>query len=358
MFRLNINNKIDINNTNVLIDSFISHKNNSLVFIFNNYYHIINNTKINLDKTNILYGNNTLKYKVLNEYTNYNAIEEFNPVNYFTNRFHHEIFIVENFTTDYYINHNNPFTVEIELNDNNNNCIVGKSLTIDSQNNYFLDKKCVTTIYNNEFEIIPLWIEYHKKIGFEKFIIYDNDFNENKINKLSVLIESYINDVFIVDANWNYFLKSYGYNTVGQCIQQNHCIWKYCPKFLLLTDLDEYVNVKNNYNLFDENKFIVSIPNWFFGCNHNVEYNHNNFIKMLTKKKSNPNHKKQRKCLIQSKFVDIFCVHCPVLFNKNIIYLDYNECYLNHYFIISYKKRNCDCQQFCQIEDNSINNIL
>jgi hypothetical protein len=57
MFLSNINNKININSTNVLIDSFISYKKNSLIFIFNNYYHIINNTKIDLDKTNIFYKN-------------------------------------------------------------------------------------------------------------------------------------------------------------------------------------------------------------------------------------------------------------------------------------------------------------
>jgi hypothetical protein len=49
--KIDIENNIDINNTNVLIDAFISHKKNSLVCIFNNYHHIINNTKINLDKT-------------------------------------------------------------------------------------------------------------------------------------------------------------------------------------------------------------------------------------------------------------------------------------------------------------------
>ena len=354
MLTLNNRNQIDVNNTNVLIDSFVTFKNNSLVFIFNNYHHIINNTKINLDKTIIVYNNNVLKYKALNKFNNYNAIEDFNPITYFTNRFHHEIFIVDNFTKDYFIDSNNSFNLEIKLNDCNNNCIVNKILTINSINNEFLDKKCVTTIYNNEEDLIPSWIEYHKNIGFEKFIIYDNNFNEDKFNKLSISIQKYIDDVFIINANWNYWLNSYGINSVGQCIQQNHCIWKFCPKFLLLTDLDEYVNIQNNCNLFDENKFITSIPNWFFGCNNNITYNNNNFIQKLTKKTANPNNKTQRKCLIQSQYVDLFCVHVPIIFYKNINYLDYNECYLNHYYILSSKKRQCICQIYCEIEDNSI----
>ena len=353
------NNKIDINKTNVLIDSFISYKRNSLVCIFNNYYHIINNTKINLDKTIILYNNIQLRYKLLNEYNDYDLIELFNPKTYFTNRFHHEILIIDNFIIDYGIDYNNRFTIEIKLNDNDNNCIISKNLVIDSLNSYFLDKKCVTTIFNIEYELIPLWVEYHKKIGFEKFIIYHNDDNYFNINKLYALIPQHKNDVFIIKANWNYWLNSYnGYNSVGQCIQQNHCIWKYCPKFLLLTDLDEYVNIQNNYNLFDKNKHIVSIPNWYFGCNYKVEFTNDNFIQKLTKKMKNPSKTACRKCIIQSQYVDIFCVHCPVFFNKNIIYLDYNECYLNHYLILSYKKRSCVCKEYCQLEDQSINQSI
>lgn len=357
MFLLNINNKIDINSIKVLIDSFVSHKNNSLVFIFNNYYHIMNNTKIDLDKTNIFYKNDLLKYKALKEFTNYNVIEGLNPLHFFNKRFHHEIFIIENFTEKYFID-KYPFTIKIEFNDYNNNCIFSTNLTIDNMDSLFLDKKCVTTIHHTEHRLIPLWIEYHKKIGFEKFIIYDNNFKKDEINDLYKSIEKYADDVFIIDACWDYFLNSYGNNSVGQCIQQNHCIWKYCPKFLLLTDLDEYVNIKNNYKLFDDNKFISSIPNWFFGCNHNIPYNYDNFIQKLTKKTSNTDPKMRRKCLIQSKFVDIFCVHIPILFYKNINYLDYNECYLNHYIIMSNQKRKCNCHENCIIEDDSISKIL
>lgn len=355
---MDINNKIDYNNTNVLIDAFLSHKKKSLICIFNNYHHIINNTQINLDKTIILYKNNPLRYKLLNEYNDYDCIELFNPKKQFINRFHHEILIIDNFIIDYEVDEKNPFTIEIKLIDNDNNCIISKSLTIHSLNSYFLDKKCVTTIFNSETELLPVWIEYHKKIGFEKFIIYHNDSSDFNTNKLYDLFPQHTNDVFIIKANWNYWLDSYGHNSVGQCIQQNHCIWKYCPKFLLLTDLDEYVNIQNNYNFFDENKFIVSIPNWFFGCNQSAKFNNVNFIQKLTKKMANPCKTEQRKCLIQTEFVDIFCVHCPVIFNKNIIYLDYNECYLNHYWILSYKKRNCHCETYCQLDDYSITNIL
>jgi hypothetical protein len=299
-----------------------------------------------------------LRYKLLNEYTNFDCIEGFNPKTYFINRFHHEILIIDNFIIDYHIDYHNPFTIEIKLNDNDNNCIISKILVIDSLNSYFLDKKCVTTIFNIEYNLIPPWVEYHKKIGFEKFIIYNNDQNDDNyfnITRLYTLIREYINDVFIIKANWNYWVNSYGNNPVGQCIQQNHCIWKYSPQFLLLTDLDEYVNTQNNYNLFDKNKSIISIPNWYFGCNNKVKFNNFNLIEKLTKKMKNPNKTANRKCIIQSQYVDLFCVHCPVFFNNNIIYLDYNECYLNHYLTISYKKRSCDCTNYCQLEDKSIN---
>ena len=136
MYLLDINNKIIINSVTILIDSFISYKNNSLVFIFNNYNYINQNTKIDLNKTIILYKLFPLKYKILNDFTNFDIIEGINPKTYFNNRFHHEIFVIENFTTEYIIDEY-PFIIDIKLNDINNKCIITKNLEIDKLNNFF-----------------------------------------------------------------------------------------------------------------------------------------------------------------------------------------------------------------------------
>lgn len=353
---LDCKNKININSINILIDAFISNKRKSLVLIFNNYDHILKNTNINTDKTTILFGDTILQYKILREFTNFHTIEGVNPRQFFNNKFHHEILIIENFINIYSIN--DSFKIELLLNDSNNNCIITKILEIDTLNNLFLDKKCISTIHYNEHHLIPLWVKYHKKLGFEKFIIYDNNFEECKKNELYKSIEDYKDDIFIINASWNYWLTSYGYNPVGQVIQQNHCIWKYSPKFVLLTDLDEYINIKN-YNLFNNSISILSIPNWWFGCNNNVHYENNNFIYKLTKKTSIENRQETsyRKCLIQSECVDVFCVHMPILFNNSIVYLNYNEGYLNHYFIMSSKKRKCKCSKYCAVEERIIDII-
>lgn len=342
-----------INNINVIVDVFISSKYNSLVVIFNNYNYIKNKTTIDVDKTIITYNSSVLNYILLKEFNNFNTIENINCKKYFNNRFHHDILVIKDFTTNIKMDY---FNIEIQLRDCVDNIIFTKLFNILNTPSIFINKKCVSTIHLNEYQLIPLWIAYHKKLGFEKFIIYDNKFDKLQNDKL---INMHKDELYIINADWEYYLHSYeGISTVGQCIQQNHCLWKFSPKFLALTDLDEYINIKDHSNIFNENISVLSIPNYFFGCCNNTRYTYSNFILKLIKRETCKNETGHRKCIIQSTYVDLFCVHIPVIWYNSINYLSYDCGYLNHYIILSNKKRACNCNIYCVNNDNSIVNHL
>ena len=348
MFGLCVRQNIIINNVSVIIDIFISSKYDSLVVIFNNYNHIKNKTSIDVDKTSITYNNNILKYTLINNYNDFNTIENVNCKKYFNKRFHHDIIIIKDFTTRTKMD---TYNIEIKLHDSVDNVIFTKLFNILNIPSIFENKKCMTTIHLNEYHLIPSWIDYHKKIGFEKFIIYDNKFDKLQNDKL---INMYKNELYIINANWTYYLNSYGNNTVGQCIQQNHCLWKFSPKFLALTDLDEYINIKDHDKIFNEDISVLSIPNYFFGCCNNITYTYDNFIQQLTKRETSRNELIRRKCIIQSKYVDLFCVHIPVIWFNDINYLSFEYGYLNHYIYLNGKRKQCNCKIYCIETDNSI----
>ena len=141
-------------------------------------------------------------------------------------------------------------------------------------------------------------------------------------------------------------MDSYGKNSVGQVIQQNHCIWKYAPESLALIDLDEYLNWTPQWGV-----PIISFPNYWFGCANKTGYTYDNFIYNLTKRAKNGNIYDHRKCIINSNYVDLFCVHVPIKYNCIIKYLSYSTGYLRHYYCISQKNRLCKCTEMCIVND-------
>jgi hypothetical protein len=146
----------------------------------------------------------------------------------------------------------------------------------------------------------------------------------------------------------------YGIRVIGQLFQLNHSLWKFTPEFLGLFDLDEYICINKDINIFDKSVSVLSFPNYWFGCNNGVEYNFNNFIYKLTKREKNTNAvvHLQRKCIYQSKYVDLVCVHNVLNVEGICKILTYDEGYIRHYRIISNKQRRCDCNIYCQVDDN------
>jgi hypothetical protein len=198
-----------------------------------------------------------------------------------------------------------------------------------------------------EIHLIEPWIEWHKNIGFEYFFIYDNDFN---IDNYSYLFKKYKKELIVYNADFPFFLKSYGINRVGQVIQQNHTLWKFSPLFLGLTDLDEYVYPLPNFNIFNINTSVLSIPNYWFGCSDNKTFQ-KNIIQQYIKREINKNIISQRKCIIQSSYVDLICVHIALNYKGEYKRSTHDEIYLRHYRTLSNQMRICECNKYCIIED-------
>lgn len=321
-------NSLKIKGVYVIIDIFRSSKYNSLVFLCNNKNYITENCKLNIFSLSA--KGFTVKHLIVDRSRDYIEANK----NYFSEGFHHEIFYIPNFPEDI-----SSVCISLE----NTEYIID----IHALDNRFLESKCLTTIQKNEIHLIEPWIDWHKKLGFEYFFIYDNNFN---INNYSELLKKYPSELIIYNADFPYWLESYGRNSIGQIIQQNHTLWKFSPEFLGLTDLDEYIYPLSNFNIFDKGISILSIPNYWFGCSGNNTFQEN-IMQYYIKRESVGNPVSQRKCIVQSSQLDLVCVH--IVLNYTGIYkrAKYSEIYLRHYFNLSNKKRTCNCSIYCAIED-------
>jgi len=301
----------------IACDIFKSIKYNSLVIVFNNRNLIFNKTGLDILTTTV--NNQSLEF--------INA--ENNSKDFFKNGFHIGLGIIRDFK-------------ETDLNIKIGTFTFNTKLTNELFD--FTKNKVMTTMQKDECHLISSWVHHYKKLGFEKFIIYDN----GKLIKDNY--ENLDDDIFIIDVNWNYWYDSYGMNPIGQVVQQNHCLWKYTPEYLGLLDLDEYIN--NNSFLFDDSYTVVSFPNKWFGCARKTKFNYNNFVEKLNMCQQSVDTNERRKCIVKSIDTDLFCVHDAVTFTgKELIVLP-SQNYLRHYRILSSKQRVCECSIYCVCIDH------
>jgi hypothetical protein len=322
-------NSLKINNHYAIIDIFRSSKYNSLVFICNNRNYI--KQKCGIDILSLKVESYIVKNILVDPSVYY---LEVGNNNFFPDGFHHEIFYIENFPKDI-------SNINILLNDTSYN------IDIPKLNTSLINSKCLTTIQKGEIHLIEPWIEWHKKLGFEYFFIYDNDFN---INNYSNLFKKYEKELIVYNADFPFFLESYGKNRVGQVIQQNHTLWKFSPLFLGLTDLDEYIYPLSNFNIFNLDTSVLSIPNYWFGCSGNKTFQ-KDIIKKYIKREINKNNTSQRKCIVQSSHVDLICVHIAINYKGEYYRCNHAEVYLRHYRTLSNMMRTCECDKYCVVED-------
>lgn len=103
---------------------------------------------------------------------------------------------------------------------------------------------CVVVRYENLY--LKEWIEYHKKLGFDNIIIYDNNhINEDTIDDV---ISDYVKSEYVILEN-KFFNKKKFY----QPEIYNHCVDKYKYQFdwIAILDLDEFLCLENYSNIHD-----------------------------------------------------------------------------------------------------------
>lgn len=295
-----------------------------------------------------------------------NFIEEFNIYDIFYNDDNKLIIIIPSEKEPYKINyisldnkilnfilykcpHNHTYIYSLDIEYTHNIKIsINNNIINTYANRYpiFKDEIIFSTEVKNEDNYIKTWIDYHLKIGINRFIIYDNS-NENTLIEI---LKNYINNDIVILIKWKYplFLPKSGRS--GQTTQQNHSIYAFKQsKYIGLFDIDEYINIQSKtdinsfFNEIIKNKKInvndigsFRILNKFFYNPNNLPTDNDNFLKifncdLITKKGYEKN-------FVIPKNVITFSVHM-ITNGKPMITINESKIYFNHYFFLNKTNR-------------------
>jgi hypothetical protein len=223
----------------------------------------------------------------------------------------------------------------------------------------FKNEILMSTLVKNEDAYICTWIEYHKKMGVNRFIIYDNCDVIDCSSNLSKVLHDYIskNEVVLIRWNYNYFEG-------GQQGQQNHCIYAFqLSNYIGLFDVDEYLNPQKDEtvvqllqqlekNISREKIGCFRFLNKFFYNPTNIQYDSSSFLELNECSSITLNG--NEKCFVIPNNVNAFSVHC-ITNGKPHYKVDPTIAYFNHYYFLNKENRG---QITTGIFDNSIKRFL
>lgn len=172
------------------------------------------------------------------------------------------------------------------------------------------------------------WINYHRNIGVDKFIIYDN---ESEIPISNALFE-HSNIVIVNSINGlNMQMRAY-----------NHCINNYKSDFdwIIFIDDDEFIVCEDIKEFLNKNNEFgcVNLKWKTFGSNGHKTKPENGLLKSFTKRLPDDNsYNNQFKVILKPNVVEEFISPHACLFkNNNIKVLNkVKDVYINHYFLKS-----------------------
>lgn len=244
-------------------------------------------------------------------------------------------------------------------------------------NNYpiFENEIIMSTMVKNEDNYIKQWINYHSKLGVNRFIIYDNAGINDKLSysskekksNLKLVLKQYIDKKKVVLIKWPYKKRLFRKNNpCGQTGQQNHSLYLFRKsKYIGFLDIDEYLNPKKKIENIDTyfNELIVKNKinidkissfrfktRYFYNPNNRNDKG-NNFLKIF----NCDNVKDERnKLFVIPKNTNIIKIHwvingLPFYSVKGI------DGYLNHYFYLN--KNNRGKKKTRLIDKSILNNI-
>jgi hypothetical protein len=219
----------------------------------------------------------------------------------------------------------------------------------------------MSTILKDEDKYVKQWIEYHRKIGVHKIILYDN----SDKNTLSELLKEYILNGVVILIKWKYTYRLEKSGFSAQTTQQNHSVYAFrASKYIGLLDIDEYVNPQDNY--FDIDKTFDKIIN-----QNNLNINNYSGFRLLNRFFYNPNNldcvgykflniyncdnfklTSHEKNFIIPKNCNIACIH--IVSNGLPTYTpSTNSIYFNHYYYLNKETRG---RNNTDLTDDSIKN--
>lgn len=213
----------------------------------------------------------------------------------------------------------------------------------------------MSTIVKHEDNIICNWIEHHKLLGIQKFIIYDN----SNDNTLEDTLQNYSSDIVLIKWIYPFYFNISGIS--GQTTQLNHSIHTFQQsKYIGFFDVDEYINPQHPY---------TNIDTIFNHLIQTKNIKNSGGFRLLSRPFYNTTNRSDTqflsiftcsfikyigcfKMFIKPKNVNIISNHVITLGNK-IFKVKSPIMYFNHYMYLNKPTRN-RCTLFFYYENNSI----
>lgn len=224
----------------------------------------------------------------------------------------------------------------------------------------------MSTLVKNEDDYLPQWIEYHRNLGVDHFIIYDNKqspvSNTNLLTQddirvnpdttnLSSVLSQYIQSGLVTLIEWPYKYFDIPTKCKAQLLQEHHSLYAFRDtRYMGFFDVDEYVNPQGFSTIESCLQSYIH--------KHNIdEYNLGGFI-LRNKWFHNPSREdptgykflymhvcdhitigSRSKCFVIPSNVDAFDVHVTIA-SKPTVELTEEHMFFNHYGFLNKKDRN------------------
>lgn len=209
-------------------------------------------------------------------------------------------------------------------------------------------KFSLSTMVKNEDKYIIPWINFHRSIGFEHFIIYDNSevfdnvswTSSSNESNLELALKEYVDSGLVTLIKWNIPKRIHG-RLYGQASQQTHSLYAFSnSEYIGYIDIDEYINLKQDSDI---NSFLQSIDSSHtFDC-----------FCFRSRLFHNPDNKSEKptdflcidtcdqildearkKSIVKTKLTQSFAVHLPTSHSSKYI-IPKASAYINHYFFLN-----------------------
>ena len=196
----------------------------------------------------------------------------------------------------------------------------------------FKDEIIMATCVKDSDNYIIQWIEFHRKLGVTRFIVYDNS---GISSKTYTFLRWYIKlgIVVIIPWKWKFFSEK------SQETQQAHAVNAFkTARYIGLLDIDEYVVSKTQLTQLFEADCThggYCLRSKFFYNSDNAPENNYEFLKIYSCEE-HPRIGEYEKAFVSPKNMRIFCIH-KVSVGKPVIYR--NDIHMNHYIFLNKPNR-------------------
>lgn len=270
-----------------------------------------------------------------------------------------DVFACSHNHTYVYVLKNQKYEPSIKL------CINKRNITINVKKYpEFRNKVIMSTMVYNEDNYIRQWITFHKRLGIEHFIIYDNSKIDDKLSYKSMekssnlkrVLQDFIADGTVLLINWPYPKRMKKSGISGQTTQQCHSLWAFRTSLYIgFFDIDEYVNMQQHKSIpeflaseVSENIGSIALCNKDFYNPYNKPTNGFNFLKIYDCDSVILDGR--HKHFVIPKNVETISVH-EITLGMPMYVVDEKKAYFNHYFFLNKSTRG---KNKTSIKDNSI----